>query len=170
MFVEIALIQKMILPLENPSYAIATVLSSLLISSGIGSLLGDRFSLLRSPFILPVISLLIILCSILLPFISDAISLYPMPLRIACVFVILFPPCLLMGIPFPLGIRNLGTRVPDMIPWAWATNGCLSVLAPMVTIMLAMAVGFNAVLWIGAGAYLLAFLTFPTSHDFFDSS
>ena len=161
MFVEIALIQKMILPLENPSYAIATVLSSILVSSGIGSLLGDRFSLLRSPFILPMISLLIVLCSVLLPIISDAISLYPMPLRIASVFVILFPPCLLMGVPFPLGIRNLGTRTPDMIPWAWATNGCLSVLAPMVTIMLAMAVGFNAVLWIGAGAYVLAFLTFP---------
>jgi len=165
MFVEIALIQKMILPLENPSYAIATVLSSILISSGIGSLLGDRFSLLRSPFILPLISLLILLCSVLLPFISDAISLYPMPLRIACVFFVLFLPCLLMGIPFPLGIRNLGTRAPDMIPWAWATNGCLAVLAPMVTIMLAMAVGFNAVLWIGAGAYVLAFLTFPMSED-----
>jgi len=161
MFVEIALIQKMILPLENPSYAIATVLSSLLISSGIGSLLGDRFSLLKSPFILPMISLLILLCSVLLPFISDAISLYPMPLRIACVFFFLFLPCLLMGIPFPLGIRNMGTRAPDMIPWAWATNACLSVLAPMVTIMLAMAVGFNAVLWIGAGAYVFAFLTFP---------
>ena len=163
MFVEIALIQKMILPLENPSYAIATVLSSILISSGIGSLLGDRFFPLRSPRILPMISLLIVLCSVLLPFVSDAISLYPMPLRIACVFAILFPPCLLMGIPFPLGIRNLGTRAPDMIPWAWATNGCLSVLAPMVTIMLAMSVGFKAVLWIGAGAYLLAFLTFPTA-------
>lgn len=165
MCVEIALIQKMILPLENPSYAIATVLASILISSGIGSLLGDRFSPLRSPRILPVISLLIILCSLLLPSISDAISLYPMPLRIASVFFVLFLPCLLMGIPFPLGIRNLGTRTPDMIPWAWATNGCLSVLAPMVTIMLAMVVGFKQVLWIGAGAYILAFLTFPTAQE-----
>jgi hypothetical protein len=163
MFVEIALIQKMILLLENPSYAIATVLASILISSGIGSLLGDRFSVLKSPFILPVISLLIVLWSVLLPFISDAISLYPIPLRIACVFVILFPPSLLMGIPFPLGIRNLGTTTPDMIPWAWAINGCLSVLAPMVAIMLAMVVGFSAILWIGAGAYILAFLTFPAA-------
>lgn len=163
MFVEIALIQKMILPLQNPSYAIATVLASILISSGIGSLLGDRFSLLKSPFVLPVISLLIVLWSVLLPFISDAISPYPMPLRIACVFAILFPPSLLMGVPFPLGIRHLGTTTPGMIPWAWAINGCLSVLAPMVTIMLAMVTGFNAVLWIGAGAYALAFLTFPSS-------
>ena len=163
MFVEIALIQKMILTLENPSYAIATVLASILISSGIGSLLGDRFPLLKSPFILPVISLLIVLCSALLPFISDAISLYPIPLRIACVFFVLVLPCLLMGIPFPLGIRNLGTRTPDMIPWAWATNGCISVLAPMVAIMLAMVVGFSAVLWIGAGAYIIAFLTFPAA-------
>jgi hypothetical protein len=165
MFVEIALIQKMILPLENPSYAIATVLASVLISSGIGSLLGDRWPQLRSPFILPVLSVLILLWSVLLPFIADALSLYPMPLRIAGVFVFLFLPCLLMGIPFPLGIRNLGTRSPDMIPWAWATNGCLSVLAPMVTIMLAMVIGFHKVLWVGAAAYMLAFLTFPVAQE-----
>ncbi|HXX53646.1 MAG TPA: hypothetical protein VEI28_03650 [Thermodesulfovibrionales bacterium] len=161
MLVEIALIQKMILPLENPSYAIATVLASILVSSGTGSLIGDRLSLLGNSLILPIISLLIILCSILLPSISHAISPYPMPLRIACVFFVLFLPCSLMGIPFPLGIKNLGTRTPDMIPWAWATNGCLSVLAPLMAVMLAMLTGFNAVLWIGAGAYIFAFLTFP---------
>jgi hypothetical protein len=61
MFVEIALIQKIILPLENPSYAAAAVLTSILISSGIGSLLSHRVSLLRSSFVIILISLLIII-------------------------------------------------------------------------------------------------------------
>lgn len=163
MFVEIPLIQKMILPLENPSYAITSVLTSMLISSGIGSLLSYRFSLLKSKFILPAISLLIIVYSLFLPSISDAISSYPITLKILFVFVILMPVSLLMGIPFPMGIKNLGERASHLIPWAWAVNGCLSVLAPIVGIMLAMEIGFKSVLWIGAGAYFLAFFTFPAS-------
>jgi hypothetical protein len=60
-----------------------------------------------------------------------------------------------------MGMKNLGTGRPELIPWAWAVNGCCSVLAPILTILMAMAVGFQAVMWIGAGAYFLAFLAFP---------
>jgi hypothetical protein len=49
MCVEIALIQKLILLLENPSYALATVLAALLVSSGTGSLLGTLRSKRRLP-------------------------------------------------------------------------------------------------------------------------
>jgi hypothetical protein len=84
-----------------------------------------------------------------------------MPLKIAFVSGFLIPLSLMMGIPFPVGIKNLGEKTPGMVPWAWAVNGCLSVLAPILAVMLAMVVGFKAVLWIGAGAYFLAFLTFP---------
>ncbi|MFZ6017152.1 MAG: hypothetical protein ACOYU0_06015 [Nitrospirota bacterium] len=160
MFVEISLIQKIILPLENPPYAVATVLTSILISSGIGSLLSYRVSDLRSPFVVIIISFLIIVYSILLPIISDIISPYTMPLKIIFVFLILMPLGLLMGIPFPTGLKILGEKnESSLIPWAWAINGCLSVLAPITTIMLAMAVGFKAVLWLGALAYIMAFVT-----------
>ncbi|MCK7507592.1 MAG: hypothetical protein MZV70_28515 [Desulfobacterales bacterium] len=40
---------------------------------------------------------------------------------------------------------------------ARAINGCVSVLAPLLTIMLAMAAGFTLVLWAGAACYLCAF-------------
>jgi len=46
-----------------------------------------------------------------------------------------------------------------LIPWAWAINGCASVLAPLLAVMVAMALGFKAVLWIGGAAYLAAFFT-----------
>ena len=159
MFVEISLIQKIILPLENPSYAVATVLTSILISSGIGSLLSQRVTGLRRPFTVIVISLLIIIYSILLPFLSDTISLYSIPAKIISVFLIIMPLGLLMGIPFPTGLKILGERNESLIPWAWAINGCLSVLAPILTIMLAMAIGFKMVLWLGALNYMIAFIT-----------
>ncbi len=66
---------------------------------------------------------------------------------------------LLMGIPFPTGLKILGEKNESLIPWAWAINGCLSVLAPVLTIMLAIIIGFKIVLWLGAVTYVMAFIT-----------
>ncbi|MEK6599803.1 MAG: hypothetical protein AABY52_05630 [Deltaproteobacteria bacterium] len=162
MFVEITMIQKMILPLENPSYAVSVVLTSILISSGTGSLLSHRFSLLRNRAMLFVISFLIIAYSLIIPAISDAISPHALSVKIVMSFIALIPLGFLMGIPFPLGIKSLGAGNPSLIPWAWAVNGCFSVLSPILTIMLAIVIGFKAVLWMGGIAYLLAFFTFPS--------
>ncbi len=159
MFVEVSMVQRMIFLLENPSYAVATVLASILISSGIGSLLSYRVIGLRSPAVTIVISLLIIAYSMFLPAISDNISPYPMSVKILLAFLILMPLGLFMGIPFPTGLKILGGKDKSLIPWAWAINGCLSVLAPIVTIMLAIVIGFKIVLWIGALTYLMAFFT-----------
>jgi hypothetical protein len=68
-----------------------------------------------------------------------------------------------MGMPFPSGLRLIGERNEGLIPWAWAINGCLSVIAPILTIMAAMAAGFRVVLWIGASAYLIAFMMMKAS-------
>jgi hypothetical protein len=163
MFIEISLIQKIILPLEHSSYAVATVLTSILISSGIGSLLSQRFPGLKSPSTVILISFLIIIYSILLPSLTDTISPYSISVRIISVFLILTPLGLLMGIPFPTGLKILGEKNESLIPWAWAINGCFSVLAPILTIMLAMVIGFKMVLWLGALSYGMAFITLKTS-------
>jgi hypothetical protein len=162
MFVEITMIQKMILPLENPSYAVSVVLTSMLISSGTGSLLSHRFPLLRNRAMLFVISFLIIVYSLIIPAISDAISPHALSVKIAMSFIVLIPLGFLMGIPFPLGIKSLGAGNPSLIPWAWAVNGCFSVLSPILSIMLAIVIGFKAVLWMGGILYILAFFTFPS--------
>jgi hypothetical protein len=159
MFVEVSLIQRMIFPLENSSYAFATVLTSLLISSGIGSLFSYRIKVLRSAAITFVLSLLIITYSLFISPVSDIVSPYPIPLKVLLVFFILMPLGIFMGIPFPAGLKVLGEKGKSLIPWAWAINGCFSVLAPVLTIMLAMIVGFKIVLWLGASAYLMAFIT-----------
>jgi hypothetical protein len=159
MFVEVSLIHKMILPLENPSYAVATVLTSMLISAGIGSLLSYRISFLRNPLTLMGIPILIVSYSIFLPILSSVISPHPLMIRILLVFSGFIPLGLLMGIPFPTGLKMLSERNASLIPWAWAINSCFSVLAPILTVMLAVVTGFKTVLWLGALMYLLAFFT-----------
>jgi hypothetical protein len=157
MFVETALIQKVILPLENPSYAVATLLATLLVTSGAGSLLGYRFPRLEKVHPPLLIAFLIVAYSFLLPVLLPPAATHALPVKVVLVFLLFFPLGLLMGIPFPAGLRTLGETSPLLIPWAWAINGTLSVLAPILAIMLAMAAGFRVVLLAGALAYLLAF-------------
>ncbi|MEW6068732.1 MAG: hypothetical protein AB1610_10640 [Nitrospirota bacterium] len=159
MFVEISLVQKMIFPLENPSYAVATVLTSILISSGIGSMLSYKIAIFRGRFIPLIISLLIVGYSMFIPYISAIISPYSISVKIFLLFFVLMPLGLFMGIPFPTGLKILGERDESLIPWAWAINGCLSVLAPILTIMIALSIGFKFVLWLGALAYVFAFVS-----------
>ena len=158
MFVETALIQRIILPLENPSFAVATVLAALLVSSGAGSLLSQRFASLQGPATAAVIALLVCLYSLSLPAASAILAPWELPVKIGAVFLLFIPLGLLMGIPFPTGLRTLGEANPLLIPWAWVINGCCSVLAPILAIMLATLTGFTAVLALGAAAYGLAFV------------
>jgi hypothetical protein len=165
LFVEIAFIQKMILSLENPSYAASTVIASVLISSGIGSLLSRRVRALKSPRILLILAGFAFVYSLLLPGTIAAMSHYPLLVKIMLSFVIVLPVGILMGIPFPLGISVLGSAAPRLIPWAWAVNGCFSVLSPVLAIMLALSAGFRMVLLAGAAMYLLAFWTMRGGWD-----
>jgi hypothetical protein len=158
MFVEVALIQKLILPLEQPPVAVAAVLAALLVSSGCGSLLSQRFSSLERPATLLVLALLVLLGAIFLPWLIELAQPWPLLLRSAFFCCLTALPGSLMGIPFPAGLRLLGRTTPGLIPWAWSVNGTVSVLAPLLALLIAMSAGFRGVLVIGAAAYFLASL------------
>ncbi|MFN3396586.1 MAG: hypothetical protein ACK4Z9_07315 [Thermodesulfovibrionales bacterium] len=158
MFVEVPLIHRVILPLENPSYAFATVLTSILLWSGIGSILSQKIDKPERPFVLIALFIMIILYDYLfLSVLSDHLYRLSIPYRIIAVFFSLSALCLLMGIPFPTGIKRLGKMEPEAIPWAWAVNGFFSVLSPILAMILAMNTGFKSVLFVGAVCYLIAF-------------
>ena len=158
MFIEVYLIQKMILSLEHPSYAVAIILTSLLVSSGIGSLCSQAFPVLKQPTTLLLISALAFACGMLLPAFAHLIAPLAFLYKFLLVFLMVSPLGFFMGIPFPAGLRLLSERDTSLIPWAWAINGCISVLAPVLAVLIAMSSGFTTVLWCGASAYLLAFI------------
>jgi hypothetical protein len=70
----------------------------------------------------------------------------------------MLPLAVLMGIPFPLGLAWLEERAPGLIPWAWAVNGCASVISSVLAAILALSFGFTLVLSLGAAAYTGALL------------
>ncbi|MFB0535649.1 MAG: hypothetical protein ACETWR_11775 [Anaerolineae bacterium] len=148
LFVEIPLMQRFILFLGHPVYAFATTLFALLLFSGLGSMTGPRLSLLK---MLILLSVTILLYPLLLPRLFQLLLGQGFALRLLASVVSLAPLGFLMGIPFPGGIALLDRLAPDLIPWAWGINGCLSVLASILSTMLAISFGFS---WVLVGASL----------------
>lgn len=158
LFVEMYLIQQFILFLGKPVYSFAVVLAILLIYSGLGSLGSQRIPAERGMcLVLPLLVFLLVGLRFLLPLYIRAFTGAPFGVRVLLTLLV-FLPLGLMGMPFPLGIRLLAEREPELIPWAWATNGCASVLASMVSILLALEGGYSLVMATAAGAYAAAFV------------
>lgn len=179
LFVEIPLMQHFILFLGQPTYAIAAVLGTLLLASGLGSMTvrdgnkgtggqrsrGERGqgakgmgetplrSLSRHSQMMAILLTLIAVYPLLLPGIFHATLGHPLPVRVLVTVALLFPPGFLMGRPFPSGITLVRHRAAWLIPWVWAVNGFASVVASVLAAILAASWGFSWVLWTGAIAY-----------------
>ena len=91
------------------------------------------------------------------PFLFDSVVGLPLPARIAVAIAILAPLSLMLGVPFAYGIRLLNQRNPEIIPWAWAVNGCFSVVGSILTVVASMTLGFSATLVMATLIYLIAF-------------
>ena len=62
----------------------------------------------------------------------------------------------LLGVPFPAGMVLVSETAPGLAPWAWAVNGCASVVSAVLAALVALTWGFSTVLWGAALAYGLA--------------
>ena len=158
--VEVAMIQKFILFLGHPVYALAVVLFSLLTFSALGSYLSGRFAertLTQSltKLLLTLVALVVVYI-LLLPPIFYGLVWLPHPARIAIAVVLMAPLAIVMGMPMPIGIKLLAKRAPEIIPWAWGVNGAMSVMGSVSALVIAILTGFNQALLIGATLYLLA--------------
>jgi hypothetical protein len=152
LFVEIPLIQRSILFLGRPTYAFTAVVLSLLLFSSLGSLLARKTWLPRR-IAMPIL----VLFAILTPFFINRWGMvvlgWPLPARSLAAVLSLAPLAVLMGLPFPFGLTWLEQHYPALIPWAWAVNGCASVIASVLAAILALSYGFTTVLYLGAAAY-----------------
>ena len=64
-----------------------------------------------------------------------------------------------MGLPFPLALEQLANHSKSQAAWAWGINGCVSVVSTGLATIIAVELGFSAVLLIAAAAYGLAALS-----------
>ena len=161
MLVEIPLIQKFILFLGQPLYAIAVILSTLLIFSGMGSIMAGGFSqrelLSRLLLVIAVLCVLIVGSIYTLPLVFDSFLGMSVMVRLIISVLLIMPLGILMGMILPLGIRLLEQDGKEMIPWVWGINGACSVMGSIIAWGLSLNFGYNLTLWTAAAAYGCAF-------------
>jgi hypothetical protein len=169
LFVEIAFIQKFILFLSHPLYAVAVVLTAFLLFAGVGSGLSAGFAeridawRTRRPGRAPGLSAIglsvvgIVALSLLyvaiLPGLFDRLLHLGDAAKILVSLLLIAPLAFFMGMPFPLGLARVWSDAPDLVPWAWGVNGCASVLSAILATLIAMTAGFSAVVLAAAVLY-----------------
>jgi hypothetical protein len=157
LFVEIPLAQRFILVLGQPVTALAVVIFTILLFSGLGSLTVPRW---RLPWSLGILIILIGLYPLALTPLTNLALRWPEALRIGLTILTLAPLGYFMGLPFAGGLRLTAIYDTAIIPWAWAINGCFSVISAVLAVIVALSWGFVVVLWLGALAYGIAFFAF----------
>lgn len=160
LFVEMVLIQRFVLYLGHPIYAVAAVLAAVLIFSGVGSSASQRIQV-RPAVLATAAAMVAVLVAayawLLMPFLRTTIA-FPLIWKGLMSLLIVGLPAFLMGMPFPLGLRWLTLERRSHVPWAWAINGCFSVVSTALAALLAVELGFVFVMMAAAGAYGLTAL------------
>jgi hypothetical protein len=157
--IEVALIQKFILFLSHPTYALAVIVFSMLVFSGIGSylsrdLLGGTAS--RLQLVLLAVALLVAALALTVSPATAAGMGWPLPLRAMITVLMIAPVAFLMGMPFPTGLKLLENLHAPSVRWAWSLNAAASVLGSVSSIFLAIYFGLRESLLIGGTMYLCA--------------
>lgn len=163
---EIALLQKLTVFLGGPAYSMSITLFTILLTSGIGSFLSRNWS--ARPFrllaiVIPVLVIAVIVELGLLGYAIPRLMYLSHPLRALAAVGMIAPLGLLMGMPFPAGLRHVDRYRPELNPWAWGINACATVMGAVLCILISASLGFNTVLLFGAAVYLLGWLIFTFS-------
>jgi hypothetical protein len=157
--IQVALIQRFVLFLGHPTYALTVVIFSMLISSGLGSFFSRRFvqgsiSRLTGLFLF-IVSGILLLSMLVSPITEWGVGL-PLVNKVFLTVLLIVPAGFLMGMPFPSGLDRLTQIMPQNVRWAWAINAAASVLGSAGAIVLAIYIGFQYTLITGGLLYLFA--------------
>ena len=162
MLIEISLIQRLSVYLGHPIYALGILLFSMILSTGLGSLLSEKLPLSKKSLVylypLVAVAVILILRFALSTIISDTITSH-IGFKIFVSIIIVFPVGLILGIYFPAGMRLVKNRFTQETPWFWALNGIFGVLSSALAIFISIYIGISVNFYIASVCYALLILT-----------
>jgi hypothetical protein len=166
--VQVSLIQKFVMLLGHPTYALTVIIFSMLVFSGLGSFFSRKFVAGNETRLRQVLLLAAVFVAIL-AFVASVVSnagiVWPLPLKMMATAMMIAPAAFAMGMPFPSGLSRLQELHPDSVRWAWALNAASSVLGSATAIFLAIYLGLRETLIFGAILYVFASLTVISSRN-----
>jgi hypothetical protein len=160
--IQVALIQKFVLFLGHPTYALTVIIFSMLVFSSLGSFFSRRlgaFADHKLRLVLVVVAVTVALLAFAVtPIVSAGVGL-PLPLRVVITALLIAPAAFAMGMPFPSGLARLERQHHPSVRWAWSLNAASSVLGSALAIFLALYLGLRETLLLGGALYLAAIPT-----------
>ena len=155
--VEIVLIQRFNLYFGNPAYALSVVLFTMLLASGAGSFVAQRWSTYRQlTWVVATVCVALGGLALVVPWAIDSTLGSSNAIRICVAVVCIAPAAGVMGMPFATGLRYAGHESHSLVSWAWAVNGGAGVFGSVVAVLISMTYGFSSTFQAGVLAYLLA--------------
>lgn len=158
MFIELFFIKKYILLFGDPVISFTVVVAGILIFSSLGGACAqkkDKSVLKRA---LPALIAVLLLAFFVLDDLMNYLLRFSDIWRYSGAVVALLPIGFLMGLPFPIGMRDmLGTSAQRA--YAWSLNGCASILTSIVSVQLAIIFGISLLLGCAIAAYLIVILS-----------
>ena len=162
MLAEMTILQKLILFIGYPSIALAAILFFLLASSALGSILSSKIRWKLMPATLGTLCIAIGLASVsyvfVLPLVTSSLISVDLTGRIAVTGILVAPFGIVLGMPFPSGLRWTGKKSPDNIPFMLGINGATSVVGSVLAVVIGIFAGLTCSLIAAAVCYILASL------------
>ncbi|MGE5648535.1 MAG: hypothetical protein ACM336_22380 [Acidobacteriota bacterium] len=164
--IQVALVQKFVLFLGHPTYALTVIIFSMLISSGLGSFFSERIAAgsngRLARVLLGIAGLVAVLAAAVSPVLGAGVGL-PLAVKFAISVAMIAPAGFLMGVPFPTGLRRLEKLHNPSVRWAWSLNAAASVLGSVSAIVFAIYFGLRETMLLGGVMYLLALAALQVS-------
>jgi hypothetical protein len=165
MMIQIGLMQRFSVYLGHPTYAVAIILFSMILATGIGSLISDRIPIERqrgAVIAIPLITaaLIAVVAMLLQPIFESTIQ-YPLIKRATITVGVVAPTATMLGMFFPMGMRLVSRLSPDATPWMWGINGACGVLASVIAVAISMWAGIHTNFYVALIIYGL--ISIPAS-------
>jgi hypothetical protein len=150
--VELTLLQNLTLLLGHPAFTLSILLFTILAAGGLGSAFSGR---VRGHHSCLAVAGLSAAGAFVLPALVPALLPLELPWRVAIAVLVIVPFGLMMGMPFPTGLKLTGQGSLPAPPFYWGLNGIVSVLGSLGTVVMALVFGFQVAMLAGSACYAL---------------
>jgi hypothetical protein len=158
MFIELFFIKKYILLFSDPIISFTVVVAGILIFSSFGGAWAQKREIKILKTTLFCLAGVLLLAFFTLNLLIEQLLRLPGLWRYSGAVLVLLPIGFLMGLPFPLGMRDM-LDSPTQRAYAWSVNGCASVLTSIVSAQLALVFGISFILGCAIAAYFVVILS-----------
>jgi len=161
MFIEMTFIQHFTLLFGDPATSAATAIGIMLVFSAIGALFSKKILIASGEklffgFLAIFLPLMILGYAVFVPHFMVFCSGFTFALKLLFTVLFMAPLGFIAGTVFPVSLFLAGEKKSFFIPLAFSANGVGSILAAVISVLIAMIYGFKFVFVLAAFCYFFA--------------